>query len=1534
MIKKLLRTALVVLGALVTAQAMSEPMKIVSLKEDLTDESPSICAKFNRPLAQISTADMPQFFKVQAKGTKTTLPPLLRQTRNELCALNLEYGTEYTLYFMHKISADGGGAMSHDETWHMRTSSLRPQFSIMDDLSSNYRNNTHTIDFLVRSINIKQMRMALFTIPDEEIAAQIHQDEYKSAIGIDKAAKLLQSGARLIDSVLITPAGGINVPLMTKATLHYQGVLQNTPIVVCFDPKLNLQDALRQSFANSAHSIWGAQLLQNKTLNVVINRRNDELSFEVHSAKNALPLKNARIRLYSATGALLNTVESDYTGHAAVSSPETNDPQKIPNIAIVEADEGSSRVRIPAGEVDASLYDVGPNINVYGILAVTDKINYDPKDVIHYLAVSRAPDLKNSGVESYLLRIVSPSGAPVRELKLEDQGCSSFFTEFTIPSDAQSGDWSLKLYDAAGKLVSVRHVNVKRPEPSDFTIKASAAQEALVPGYDEFINLKTFYQDGAPASGLSADAWLFSSPDRTPFSGRLKDYEVGPDPKKHSKLSISHRFDLQQTDEHGSASFGMRIADPGYPVTANFAAMFQDSAGRSEYYTHRYQITASSNIVGLRYDEGQNCIFARMFSPKGKNVAGLIKYNIYRIEPLGVFERSPVGWYFENRRTKIAVKSGALTLSAGDESTGRIEIPPQSGEYFITATTQRGLTTEYTLVHDFKQDTVLEGTLRLKLPPKVTWPGAPADVAFESPFDGSAVIEIISSSGISRQIMDVRRGSNHFSVALSKDLGRQAKIHLTAFFPRSERGIMRARATAMLNIERTDADLSPRIIVTEPAVAGKNLNVSLAIQGSTSKSYYATVAQVLDDHDHVLDGLYIKNRHDTLSERTVYSSGVTASDFTRGSISVPVPSQGSLLKFRTVFWNKDGVICQEKTLPIIKQSQAEIEVPAVVNANDTVLSSVFITNNSSNDQKNFRVKVSCSGTVQCLFDRNINLIRGSQQEFLVPVSAKNEHGSGYLKVDMVNEGRVQSEIRKIDVRIGNPIVRTTDVIPIARGESAGYKVEEGLFPRHLITAELAPVPYLNRQGFTEALQNATYTDDYEKYFALATLIRSNFVSVKGQDGELKTVNIKNHNLQNSKLKPFLQDQLDYLASKLDENGHITTDTPLSCNKNITLIKAASALKAGLNHGLNVNSRLADGLMDDVIEIANGTAAATAYEQAEALWVMLQEDLVTQAKPLIAKLAQKKNIKSPAALAIMAILVHKTGDRRQAIALLERARGELEQLNALREQARVTHDRQSAHALMQEIESYKEPVYSSSCYDAAVLLNACTALHDDTYQTYAVGLLNKNRYILMAQVHVVATLLSQLNFVQEKDLVCLEYNVDNPAFTIKNTQQNARFATVVIKSNNEGLDEIDQPFPFKADIHLTMKDRKVDFLRKINLNLGDEALLVLTVTGDEDKINNLRLYIPEIPGLSLERFLTVNEPRFKRVLGLYPVRHFQKIDNTYIIGIEARRSKRFRIAAIMRATSRGTFSIPRIRLSDADGYSAILRTGSRGYLTIE
>ena len=110
--------------------------------------------------------------------------------------------------------------------------------------------------------------------------------------------------------------------------------------------------------------------------------------------------------------------------------------------------------------------------------------------------------------------------------------------------------------------------------------------------------------------------------------------------------------------------------------------------------------------------------------------------------------------------------------------------------------------------------------------------------------------------------------------------------------------------------------------------------------------------------------------------------------------------------------------------------------------------------------------------------------------------------------------------------------------------------------------------------------------------------------------------------------------------------------------------------------------------------------------------------------------------------------------------------------------------------------------------------------------------------------------------------------------------------------------------------------------------------MLTVTGDEDKINNLRLYIPEIPGLSLERFLTVNEPRFKRVLGLYPVRHFQKIDNTYIIGIEARRSKRFRIAAIMRATSRGTFSIPRIRLSDADGYSAILRTGSRGYLTIE
>lgn len=1533
MIKKLLKYAMIAL-TLVATQALSEPMKIVSLTENLTDESPSICAKFNRPLAQISTADMPSFFKVQAKSSRTTLPPLLRQTRNELCALNLEYGTEYTLYFKHKISADGGGSMSHDETWHMRTSSLRPQFSIMDDPSSPYRSNVHTINFLVRSVNLKQLRMALFTVPDEEIAANIYQDEYKSAIGIDKAIKLLQSGAKLIDSVLLTPREGINEPIITKAELHYESVLLDTPIVVCFDPELNLQEALHNSFSHSSHSIWGAKLLQNKTLNVAINRHSDELSFEVHSAKNAMPIKDAKVRLYSTTGVLLNTVKSDQSGHVTIISPETNDPTKIPNVAIVEADEGSSRVRIPANEVDASLYDVGPRLNANGILAVTDKFSYDPKDTIHYIAISRAPDLKNSGVDYYQLKIVSPTGAPVRELKLNNQGYSSFYTEFTIPSEAQSGDWALKLYDKNEKLVSVKHVNVKRPEPSDFTIKASAAQEALVPGYDEFINLKTFYQDGAPASGLSADAWLFSSPDRTPFSGTLKNYEVGPDPKKQSKLSTYHRFDMQQTDEHGSASFGMRIADPGYPVIANFAAMFQDSAGRSEYYTHKYQINASSNIVGLRYDEEQNCIFARMFSPKGKNVAGLIKYNIYRIEPLGVFEHAPVGWYYENRRIKFAIRSGSLTLIAGDENSGRIELPKQNGEYFITATTQRGLTTEYTLIHNFKPDTVLDGTIKLRLPEKITWPGNSVEVAFESPYDGSAVVELISSANIDRQIMNVRRGQNHFSVNLSKDLGRHAKIHMTAFFPRSERGIMRANAEAILNIERPDADIIPRIKIAEAAVAGSNLIVGLDIQNSKSKAYYAAVAQVLDDHDHMLDGLYINNKHDTLTEHTIYSSGVTLADFTQGSISIPVPHQGDLLKIKTVFWNKEGVVCEEKTFPIVKQSQAEIELPKVLNAKDTVLASVYITNNTQSDQRHFKVKVSCSGSIECLLNRDINLIRGSQQDFLVPVTAKNEHGNGYIKVDMVNDGHVQSELRKVEVRLSNPIVRTTDVLAIAPGESATYTVEEGLSPRHMISAELSPVPYLNRLGFTEALEHATYADDYEKYFAIATLIESNFSNIKLEESDSKVNKTSSHTVILNNLRPFLQDKLDYLASRLSENGHIIIDTTSPSRKNMTLIKAASALRNGLNHGFNVNPKLANGLLSDVIDIASGKTQCTAYEQAEALWVMLQADQVTQAKPMIAKLAKKKNIKSPAALAVMAILVHKTGDKRQAIALLERSQKALAKLNLLRESAKNTKDSQSFITLMNEINSYKEPAFSSSCYDAALLLNACTALHDDTYQDYAIELLNKNRYILMAQVHVVATLLCQLNFITENNMAATQFDAAKQSFSIQNTLQNARFATVVIKSNNDGQNEIDNPFPFKADVHLTMKDRNIDFLRKVTLNLGDEVLMVLTIKGEENKLNNLRLYIPEVPGLSLERFLTVNEPRFPRVLGLYPVQQFEKIDNTNIIGIETKRSKLFRIAAVMRATTRGTFIIPQIRLSDADGYTGILHTGARGYLTVE
>lgn len=1533
MFRKLFAGALLAITALFTNTVVhADPLTLISLEEKFNEAKPAVCATFSRNLAQLTSAELHNFFRIKGRNVSQANVPILRQDQNVICAHDLEFGTDYTFAFLRMLSAEGGGSLSRDEIWTLTTASKRPQFSFLDDpglVEGDF--DLRRISMFVRSINIKKMRVALFSIPDDEIASEIQQDSYKSNIGIEKAVHLILSGGRLVDSKLINPQEQNNVAVISHFILNFSQGAEGTPLLIACDPSLEVEDILKNALYNRQFGIWGAKLFQKNSLSVALNRFKNNLLIEVHSSRNAKPIANANVRLYTNAGKLTVSGKTDKDGHTEIDLSSASDVSNLTRYAVVEADEGYSRLEIPAPLDNELEVQRGPNLNFEGILALTDKQSYKPGEIMRLLLISRNPDLKASTINKVRVQIISPSGVAVRDQILQDNGGSSFFTQFNIPEKSQTGSWTIKILRENGQNLSLKHFFVQRMLPSDFTVKASVAQGELSAGSDEFMKIRTSYRDDSPASGLNADSWLFFTPEHAPFKNH-QGYVTGPDLSLHQFLAEYLHFKESKSDQDGNVSLSFKLPDTGYPMRADIASMLSDSTGKSSHYIKRFNIKTSGNVCGLKHDPNSDKVQVRLFDKDGNAVAGRVNYDIYRLQSLGVYEHLPEGWRFEVRKERIPLRSGSIVLIASEDHTQNIDVPSDGGEYYIKASTQSGVITELSFANRFRQKDLLEAELLLNVPDKVTWPGDPVEVKFHSPYDGYAVVEIDSGHKSSRSNIKLKRGENKFLVALSKDLGDQAFIRVQAFYSRSLRGVMRAKGVAILNIDRPDATLEPILTFSNKPTAGQKLNIGLSGLSHNSKTYYSAIAQLENSAQRSNDSVdeIISSNND--EQRTFYFSGIAVADISNDTMHIELPDENGILHLRVLIWNKNGFGLVERHVEIFKPHNIDVDVPQFINNGDTLLASVKVSNNSAHKVRRFELKIGCQGAAQCLLNRVLPLDSGEEHEYLVPITASMQAGEASMRIDADYDAHYETKLIKLQVKRPTTVSRTTDCVELQANETKSFTPDSS-YDRIEASADVGPIPYLNRLGFTEALSNAANGSTLDQLYALTVMLDCNYMDISPDETINSITALRNQQNASHKLQPMLQERLDELQAKMNTNGTLQllpADFPA---RNLITIKAAQALNSGLRRGFTVNRDLVRSALRNVADLARGHS--TDYEQAEAIWTLMDSDSIILAKELAHKIANRKDIKSPSALALISILTYKNGDKRAALALLEKAMNQFEALEELRKKIGELSDPMERDMLRTQYQEFAEPTFTSSAFNAAMLLSASTYLHENKYQSQIIKKLQRNRNILAAQTPVVAALLAQLRFISEDYLTLSQFTSKQSHYELGNKASSKSYATVMVKSYNEPKEKPDPNFPYEGSIRLYNTDGialRPD--RLITLHRGEELLLVIEVRALENRLHNLKMQMSLSSGITLERFLNINESRFPVVDMLYPISYFERHDNTAEIAISRnRKAKLFRIGAVVRASYPGTFVIPQIRLIDSDGRTDVINVPQDSRITI-
>ncbi len=1496
-------------------QLANAALQILSLDEIPQDNKTAVCAKFSHTLRQISSADLNLFFRIHGSNLSPNQVPVIKQEKDRLCAYGLENGTDYSFAFLKELSSNQGEFLKNDEKWHITTIPYRSSFSLLDVTDNDYGK---TVNLRLRSLNIKEIKLMLFRIPDAEIAATVMQNEYKSAIGLNKAARLLLSGGIFIDSAVVKPHVVPNRTVFTQITLKAGLESQGTPLIIACDPNIELHSLLSYASKHN-YGLWGAKLLQKRSLSVISKRHGNTLTAEVHSASSSMPIKDAVARLFSSSGKLLSTASTDASGYVVFSLPNSrNNFELLPKIAEITSPEGSVKFNLPVDIVSDVTRDSGEKMSKGGIIAVIDKLCYAPGETVHYTALARKTDLGASNIQNLRLQIISPTGATVKDLILQDQGASSFISTFDIPKDSNQGDWSARLSDPKGRVISIRHFSVKKPLLSDFFIKSPLISGEMRAGNNEFISLRALYADGSSAQGLKADGWLFFKTHRHPFEN-FKNYSFGADDADYGFLNDYHHFQKKITDDSGTASFSLHMPDPGYPIQANFAALFSDSSGKTESYTRSYNIPPSGNICGLRYLEQNNTLSIKLFSPQGNLVSGRVVYSVYRLTPTGVFEHTPSGWIYGIRKERSLIKSDFVDIQAAVVNSGSVKMPDEGGEYLVEAVTSRNFRSTLRFINGYAQKDLFEGDLKLQVPKDPVNVGNNAEVSFLSPYDGNAVIEVGQPPTVKRSLMNIKQGLNRFKVEIDRNLGALAHVKVQAFFSRENRGMMRASGENDIKISRPDASIKAKLGTSLNPKAGSTLSVEVISPSSLhGKTHYTAFAQLLPNTD-PWDDLYENDNTDnTETIKTIFSSGITESGAGHSMFCLPVPDVEGRLKISALIWDALGTGKVERTLNIVKDSSLQIQVPEFLNENDVVVANIKIKSNQDTKARSFALNFKCGGSVACMGNQRIKLVRGETAEIYLPVTAKSG-GNGFIQVDVSCGGRFFTKIKNIAVQSLVPSSLITDTVYINPGQKLIYDVQ-GQFKK-IISAryDLSPVPYLNADGFLEALKQASFANDFEKIYALSILIDSEFSEESKDEQEKQS---RRHNIQ---------DSLNNLVAVMNDDGSLPVNFGDPRLHRLITIKAAQVLGSGLSHGYNVNDKLLAGLMRQVSIIATDPLSS-AYEKAQAALVMQRNGLVAQSKQLALKLIKDSKIHSSSALALLAPVLYRCGEYSMANTALERSVKEMVKLEQIRSALNSVSENDNPMLLREAKKAFDEPVYSSSAYNAALVLLASTALGSKQHVAYATSILERNRSTISSQIQVLCTLLSQLEFI---NFASIESQLcSDGRFEIKNNASYPRYATVMVKGYQTATNASRNAIPYKADLTVFFDNYSTPLNRGLSIHKGDEALLILTIEGLESRILNLRLNIPKLPGLTIERFLNVNEKRFPNIRDLYPVTSYSEKNNTGTLNIGTDRGRTFRIAALVRATTAGSFVLPSVKISDSEGHSGILNIDTKGYLKIE
>ncbi len=810
--------------------------RVIDTRVESDAAQPRICATFSEPLVQAGV-DYDPFVRSQVQG----LVPQVSD--RELCLDGATHGERYRLTLRSGLPSANGEVLHKDVPLTLYVRDRAPAIRFAGRAYVLPRNAGASVP--IETVNLETVDLVLSRVSDRNLVQSLKADFFGRPLSRwqqdqfdQEIAQEVWRGTGQVESVL-------NQEVQTRLPLG--DVLKDQPtgiyVLSARIPGSDVYEVLTAS-----------QWFVLSDLGVSTWQGNDGLTAAVRALSDTGAIAGADVKLISNANAVLGSAVTDADGFASF-APGLTRGRGAAAPALLQVETGDDFVFLPLTDPAFDLSDRGvegrPPAPPIDLFLTTDRGAYRPGATIYATALAR--DVRVQAIEGLPVTAIlsRPDGVEYTRVVSGAGQAGGHVLALPLAASAPRGTWRIAVMgDLDAPPLATTTVLVEDFIPDRIAVTLNMDEGAIDPVALPRLRVDAQYLFGAPGADLaiegdirlrrrdSVEGWpgyLFGRFDAQ-FSGQ------------------SQYFDGGRTDEDGAARVQFELPDveaEGVLLEAVATVRVSDNGGRPVEQSLTRPVASNGPVIGIRpgFDdvlpEGGTAIFD-LVAVGADNLP--VEWTVNKIETRYQWYQLYGNWNWEPVTRRIRVARGELELNATPQG---LQVATEWGDYELVVEAQGGAYSVSSVGFSSGWYGGIDGSatpdrLALSLDATSYSVGEVAQLRLVAPFDGTALVSVLSSGVISRQAVPVTEGEFVLPLSVTDAWGTGAYVAASILRNGTQtRGPSRVLGVAHAQVDPGDQALQVRIDAPE-AVNGQvgKTNVTVRVGGLHGATGFVTLAAV------------------------------------------------------------------------------------------------------------------------------------------------------------------------------------------------------------------------------------------------------------------------------------------------------------------------------------------------------------------------------------------------------------------------------------------------------------------------------------------------------------------------------------------------------------------------------------------------------------------------------------------------------------------------------------------------------------------